>query len=137
MEGEGEGEGEEDEEEEVMDSRQAPPPRPTGEVLKVLYTNAQSVVSKVDELSSVASDMDPDLILLTKSWCSDQITNAYLTFPGYELITDLRKDRYDTDRGRGGGLLVYAKNNLNVSILPSDDSDDKFQYCKFKVSDVI
>jgi hypothetical protein len=92
------------------------------------------VVSKVDELSSVASDLDPDLILLTESWCSDQITNAYLTFSGYELITDLRKDRYYTDRGRS--LLVYAKNNLNVSILPSDDSDDKFQYCKFKVSDV-
>jgi hypothetical protein len=50
---------------------------------------------------------------------------------------DLRKDRYDTDKGRGGGLLVYAKSALAVNVLPSDNTGDKFQYCKFKVSDVV
>jgi hypothetical protein len=39
--------------------------------LKVLYTNAQSIVGKVDELSSVASEMQPDLILVTESWCNE------------------------------------------------------------------
>jgi hypothetical protein len=81
--------------------------------------------------------LDPDLILVTESWCSEQITDAFLSFPGYELIKDLRKDRYDTDRGRGGGLLVYAKKTLAVNVLPSDNNGDKFQYCKFKVSDVV
>jgi hypothetical protein len=99
--------------------------------------NAQSVVSKIDELCGVSSELDPDLILVTETWCNEQITNTFLAIPGYELINDLRKDRYDTDRGRGGGLLVYAKNNISVCVLPSDEPDAKHQYCKFKVKDVV
>jgi ribonucleases P/MRP protein subunit RPP40 len=55
--------------------------------------------------------------------------------PGFELVTDLRIDRTNTDRGRGGGLLVYAKKDLPVFVLPIDQNDD-FQYCKFKVKDL-
>jgi hypothetical protein len=104
--------------------------------LKVLYTNAQSVVSKIYELTSNVSDMDPDLILLMESWCNNQITDAFLSLPGYELINELRKDRYDTDRGRSDGLLVYAKNDLTISALQTNKTED-FQCCKFKVSDII
>jgi hypothetical protein len=104
--------------------------------LKVLYTNAQSVIRKIDKLSSVASKQNPDFILLTESWCNDQISNTDLSIPGYELLQDLRKDRYDTDRGRGGGLLVYAKKEHSVWVLPTDDENGTFQSCKFKVHDV-
>jgi hypothetical protein len=91
-------------------------------------------VSKIDELSSIASDLSPDLILVTETWCNDQITNAFLTIPGYDLQQDLRKDRLNTDRGRGGGLLVYSKAGLPV--LSIDIEDTVHQYCKFKVKDV-
>jgi hypothetical protein len=37
--------------------------------------------------------MTPDLILLTETWCNEQILNAFLDIPGYELLQDLRKDR--------------------------------------------
>ena len=36
--------------------------------------------------------MNPDIILLTETWCNDQITDMFLRFPGYELQTDLRRD---------------------------------------------
>jgi Reverse transcriptase (RNA-dependent DNA polymerase)/Endonuclease-reverse transcriptase len=75
------------------------------------------------------------LILVTESWCNDQITDALLTVPGYDLINDLRIDRTDTDKGRGGGLLVYAKKDLAVCVLPVDKFDS-FQHCKFKVKDL-
>jgi Reverse transcriptase (RNA-dependent DNA polymerase)/Endonuclease-reverse transcriptase len=81
--------------------------------------------------------MDPDLILVTESWCNNQITDAFLALPGYELINELRRDRYDTDRGRGGGLLVYAKVDLRIIVLPNDENnDDSFQYCRFMISDI-
>jgi hypothetical protein len=53
-------------------------------------------------------------ILVTESWCNGDISDAYLSLDGYELIPDLRMDRENTAGGRGGGLLVYAKNGLKV-----------------------
>jgi hypothetical protein len=76
------------------------------------------------------------LILLTESWCNDQITDAFLTVPGYELINDLHIDRTNTEKGRGGGLLVYAVKDLSVCVLPVD-INDYFQHCKFKVKDLV
>ena len=75
--------------------------------LKILYTNAQSVQNKVNELCGVASDLEPDIILLTETWCNTNISNSQLKVPGYDMITELRQDRVDTQQGIGGGLLVY------------------------------
>jgi hypothetical protein len=74
---------------------------------------------------------------VTESWSNDQITDAFLTIPGFELIQDLRIDRTDTDRGRGGGLLVYSKKDLPICVLPFDSDLDELQYCKFKVKDLV
>ncbi len=99
-----------------------------------MYANAQSVVGKVSELCSVAADLDPDVIMLTETWCNKDIQNALLKLPGYELIQDLRRDRSDTHLGIGGGILVYAKNNF--SILPVDNGANSFnQFCIFKFFD--
>jgi hypothetical protein len=95
------------------------------------------VVGKIDELCSVASEIKPDLILVTESWCNDQILDAFIAVPGFELVNDLRKDRYDTDRGRGGGLLVYTRKDMKVCVLLSDGYEANLQYCKFKVDDIV
>ena len=90
-----------------------------------------SLVGKIDELVAVASDINPDLILVTESWCHDGITDAFLKIPGYELQTDLRLDREDTAGGTGGGLLVYARESLTIL---SDDSAGNFtQHQNFKI----
>ena len=54
-----------------------------------------------------------------------------MRLPGYELQTDLRRDRQDTNNGVGGGLLVYAKQGLVV--LPVDTGCDFNQHCSFKI----
>ena len=56
-----------------------------------------------------------------------------LKIPGYELQTDLRKDREDTRNGIGGGLLVYAK--IGVNIVTIDNAVEFNQYCTFKVGE--
>ena len=78
--------------------------------MNILYLNAQSIVKKVDELGCVSELLKPDLILVTKSWCNEDRTNAYLTIHGYELVPDLRMDRDNTARGRGGRSASVCKN---------------------------
>ena len=58
--------------------------------------NAQSVVSKINELSCTVCDMEPDLILITESWCNSDVMNAFLGIAGYELQPELRLDRLNT-----------------------------------------
>jgi hypothetical protein len=88
--------------------------------LKFLYLNAQSIASKIDELLCVAEDLKPDLVFITESWCNDNVTNAYLTIPGYQLAPDLRSDRVDTCSGIGGGLLVHAKHGMNILLVETN-----------------
>jgi hypothetical protein len=100
-----------------------------------MYTNAQSLIGKVNELSCTVNDIAPDLILISETWCNDKITNAFLSIPGYDVQDDLRVDRADTGGGRGGGLLVYVRNGLQVLKL---DSNVSFcQMCRFQVKDVV
>ena len=84
--------------------------------LKILYTNAQSVVNKINELRTVVIDLKPDLVCINEAWTHEDITKAYLSIDGYELIS--RKDREDTSLGRGGGLLIYKANRLVASEIP-------------------
>ena len=100
----------------------------------ILYTNAQSVIGKINELTCTLNDLEPDIVLLTESWCNSEIDNAYLGIPGYELQPDLRQDRGNTAGGRGGGLLVYTKSGLQVFKL--DSGADFYQHCKFLIRDI-
>jgi hypothetical protein len=72
-----------------------------------------------------ADEEDPDLILLNETWCGPHIMNAELTIPGYQLETDLRRDRADTAAGIGGGLLVYNKMGTVLR------TTDRFKNSKF------
>jgi hypothetical protein len=99
--------------------------------LLILYINAQSILSKIDELECIANDIKPDLILLTESWCRDEISNSFLQIQGYDLQPELRMDRADTTAGVGGGLLVYGKQGL--LIMPCKNETQFNQHCSFKV----
>ena len=74
------------------------------------------------------------MILVVESWCNSNISDAFLSIPGYEMQQDLRLDREDTEGGRGGGLLVYTKNG--IKILSCDKVVNFHQYCKFLLNDI-
>ena len=83
-----------------------------GSGVKVFVTNAQSIVNKIEELRAMVTVSKPDLIALTETWTHDGIGNEYLQITGYEIIA--RRDREDTEGGRGGEVIIYANNNLNA-----------------------
>ena len=64
------------------------------------------------EVKVMAAMVDPDVIAVTETWTNETIDNAYLKLDGYEIV--IREDRSDTEKGRGGGILMYAKNRLRA-----------------------
>ncbi len=82
----------------------------------------------------MAQESEPDIILLTETWCNDSTTNASLALEKYNLECDLRRDRSDTTAGIGGGLLVYSKKELRVLPIGKYDDNEFNQFCAFKIS---
>ena len=50
--------------------------------LDIIYTNAQSIDNKIDELRSTVCDLNPDLVLIDESWTNKDITKAHLGIDG-------------------------------------------------------
>ena len=75
-------------------------------IIKILFMNAQSVVNKMDLLQTHVSELKPEIVAVTESWTHDDITRSMLKLLGYDLIG--RRDRTDTLKGRGGGILLYS-----------------------------
>ena len=78
--------------------------------MKLLYTNAQSIIRKMAELRLVVEMKKPDIIAITETWTHCDIDNSFLHINDYEIIE--RQDRVDTSGGRGGGILVYIKKGI-------------------------
>ena len=75
-----------------------------------MYINAQSLIRKINELKVVVELKKPDVIALTETWTNDDIDVNFLKIDGYELVE--REDRVDTEKGRGGGVLVYVRREI-------------------------
>ena len=73
--------------------------------LKILFTNAQSIGNKMDELRATLSLLIPDMVALTETWANESMGSELFAIDDYDLI--LRKDRNDTNKGRGGGIFIY------------------------------
>ena len=71
--------------------------------------NARSIVNKLAELTTFVGMHQPDLILITETWLNDDITDAEIKIPGYQLF------RRDRKQKNGGGCLIYSKNYIRMS----------------------
>ena len=76
---------------------------------KCLYTNANSIVGKVDELRQRISNSNYDIIAITESWAKNDVGDAELKIDGYLMY---RKDKAADSRAKGGGVLLYVKEKL-------------------------
>ncbi len=82
--------------------------------LKCFYTNAHSILNKIDELRLVADTEKPDIIIITESWTSERVSNAFLNIEGYR--PPFRQDRRDTKKGCGGGVLIYVTDDPSIKV---------------------
>lgn len=79
--------------------------------MKLLNINCRSVVNKSTELEGLIIANDPDIVILTETWLSDEIYDSEFVPSGYRV--------YRKDRGsRGGGVCIIYKSALNVFLMP-------------------
>ena len=71
-------------------------------------------MNKLPELSTVNNDLKPDLICICETWTREDILNVQLKLENYSIVC--RKDRKDTKKGIGGGILIYAKESICKSV---------------------
>ena len=86
--------------------------------MNVMFCNAQSICNKMDELRTTVAGEKPDVLALSETWTNENIGDGLIGIDGYELV--VRKDRSDTEGGRGGGLVVYARRDICAWNVPVD-----------------
>ena len=68
--------------------------------LSILYYNARSLISKLDELCAIVEAHNPDVVSISESWLCADISDNEISVPDYHVF---RKDRHR----HGGGVLLY------------------------------
>jgi hypothetical protein len=81
----------------------------------------------------MAAEDKPDVILITESWCNSEVQNSELEIRGYNLVTELRRDRQDTQHGLGGGLLTYTKSRMAVQENEKFKNNPFIQFTTFSI----
>ena len=81
------------------------------------------MIRKMGELRVVVAESRPDLVVLTETWTNDDINNDFLHIDGYQIVE--RRDRSDTERGRGGGIIVYSRGVYAWS----EETETEFSQC--------
>ena len=71
-----------------------------------LISNVRSLVSKVDELATVALVNDVDMICITETWLSSSIPDSLISLPNFVLF------RNDRTFSSGGGVCIYINNYI-------------------------
>ena len=80
----------------------------------VLITNINHICNKFDELSVVASKLNPDIIALTETWLTPDVPDSHCSLLDYNI---LRRDRIGKI---GGGVMIYIRSSIfyrNLDIL--------------------
>ena len=86
------------------------------EHIKTLYTNADQLVNKLDDLLLIIAQESPELIAITEVIPKAQVHplgKATLSIPGYELFTNFDPEQPIVERKRG--VAIYVTSSLEVS----------------------
>ena len=81
--------------------------------LVLLQVNCTSICNKILEFWNLIDTYNPDVVIGTESWLSEEINNAKIFRDDY--ITS-RRDRCS----RGGGVFICVKNYINCRVLWTD-----------------
>ena len=72
----------------------------------VLVSNANHLLNKVDDLYSIVTSHEVDVVCITESWLDSSTPNTLCTIGNYEIY---RKDRLC---GLGGGVICYVSSAI-------------------------
>ena len=73
--------------------------------------NARSVVNKLNDLHIMFDSENPDIVGITESWATKDISDSELSINGYTIY------RRDREHAKGGGVMLYVKDSLNTEVI--------------------
>ena len=82
--------------------------------LIILQVNCRSIYNKALELCNLVNMYNPDVVIGTESWLTEEISNTEIFRAD---CTTFRRDRHT----RGGGVFTCVKNDITCSELWVDD----------------
>ncbi len=91
------------------------------------HLNVRSLLPKVAELQCVLSTCDIDVLSLSETLLTNDISGESLSVPGYKL--------YRNDRGsrHGGGVAVYVKETVPHTFLTDAQCNSEVEVCWVKM----
>lgn len=75
------------------------------------HLNIRSLISKRDQISVLLLDSNLDYLCLTESWLHSNVPNNMIDIAGYQCF------RTDRNTGKGGGVLIYIKDQFKCHIV--------------------
>ena len=81
--------------------------RKRNKVMRIMNTNAQSLINKMNDMEIRVKDHKPKLISVTETWGKEWIKDGILDLKGYKMY------RNDRNGKRGGGSILYISDNLD------------------------
>lgn len=94
--------------------------------LKILYVNARSMKTKMDEIDIIVADQDINVIVISETWVRREETKYY-NFKNFHSI-------YASREKRGGGLGIFIHKNLEFEIL--DKMEQELSYLAVRLSTI-
>ena len=76
-------------------------------------TNDCSLLNKLDELRQRVTDYGVDIIAVSETWATGELSDAELSIDGYVLF---RRDRESDRLTKGGGVALYVKETLKAHL---------------------
>ena len=80
--------------------------RKKNKVMRIMNTNAQSLINKMDVMEERVKEQNPKVISVTETWGKEWIRDGILDLKGYKMY------RNDRNLKRGGGSILYISNDL-------------------------
>ena len=92
--------------------------------------NARSIVNKVDELQVLATNMD--VLAITETWLTPVINSCEI-LPNMNF-TIHRRDRFEHNNKRGGGVLLAVRNTVPCVRRPDLETSAEINVCELRPS---
>lgn len=96
--------------------------------MKIAHINLRSIFTGFNEFTTLILENDFDIVMVTETWLSDDVSSDVVVIPGYRFF---RKDRST----RGGGVGAYVKLCINCQLFPFDFLvRDELEYITLKIN---
>ena len=86
------------------------------DTLKIEYINAQSLLGHFEEIESLILERKVDILCISETWLESNMIDTYVNIPHFNI--------YRSDKGRGGGVCMYVRNDLKVDKIENNVPKD-------------